>query len=101
MEVRSSGPVAAISGGYITNPQVLPQMCRAAGNANGSRDESHNLTNVSQRKRRAFGLRLRLASSAAPEAEARLPPGPQPSLSGEHACHREIRVRHDAPVAPQ
>jgi hypothetical protein len=61
--------------------------------------QSHNLTNISRRKRRASGLLPQLASSAVPEAEAPLPPDPRANLSVEHRCHPEIRVRHDAPAA--
>jgi hypothetical protein len=61
--------------------------------------QSRDPTSISRRKRRASGLLPQLASLAVPEAEAPLPPDPRANLSVEHTCHREIRVRHDAPAA--
>src|SRR5262249_241847 len=77
----------------ITERAELP--AKLTAHAARSRDP----TSVSRRIRRASGLLPRLASSAVPEAEARLPPDPRAGLSVEHMCHPEIRVRHDAPAA--
>src|SRR5215472_825961 len=55
-------------------------------------------TSITRRRPRAAGLPPRLRLQAAPAAAARLPPDPRVTLSGEHRCHPEIRVRHDAPA---
>jgi hypothetical protein len=57
---------------------------------------SGQLASVSPRKRRASGLLPRLAFLAVPEVGAPLLPDRRASLSGEHGCHPQIRVRHDA-----